>query len=99
MSHANTDTNGYTYSDSDSNTYSHSNSYNHTYSHANGNTNTDANCDGYRYSQGYAAAAPDASSSSKSTVIAGLWLGSDRVCFSEREDCPEGRGYSMYGFM
>jgi hypothetical protein len=81
MSHANTDTNGYTYSDSDSNTYSHSNSYNHTYSHANGNTNTDANCDGYRYSQGYAAAAPDASSSSKSTVIAGLWLGSDRFAF------------------
>ena len=60
MSHANTDANGYT--------YSHSNSYNHTYSHANGNTNTDANCDGYRYSQGCAAAARDASSSTDSAV-------------------------------
>jgi outer membrane usher protein FimD/PapC len=85
VSYANTDANR--------NTYSHSNSYNHTYSHANGNTNTDANCDGYRYSQGYAAAAPDAASSSKSTVIAGLWLGPDRLCFSDRED-----GYSIYGF-
>jgi hypothetical protein len=64
VSHADADTNGYAYRDSDSNTYSHSNSYNHTYRHANGNTNADTNCDGYRYSQGYAAAAADAAATS-----------------------------------
>jgi hypothetical protein len=83
MSHANADTNGYTYSDSDSNTYSHSNSY----------TNTDANCDGYRYSQGYAAASPYAAFSSKSTVIAAYGQFKSAVPF-KAEDGPEGRGYS-----
>jgi hypothetical protein len=58
VSHANTDANSYTYSDSNSNTNSD----------ANGNTNTDANSDGYCYSQGCAAAAPDAASSTDSAV-------------------------------
>ena len=34
-------------------------------------SNSHSYCDGYRHSQGYAAATRDASSSSKSTVIAG----------------------------
>jgi hypothetical protein len=68
------------------------------YPDSNADSNSHSYCDGYRPSQGYAAATRDASSSSKSTVIAGLWLGSDRLCFSEREDGPQGRGYSIYGF-
>ena len=79
-------------------THALSNSDSDTNGHSYTDDDSDANCDGYRYSQGYGAAAPDASSSSKSTVIAGLWIGSDRLCFSEREDGSQDRGYSIYGF-
>jgi hypothetical protein len=89
-------TNADTHTHGNADCYSHS----YTYGHANSNSYTDDNTDPnpHRYSQGNTKTTPKSASSPDSAAIAGLWPSSERLCFSEREDGPQGRGHSIYGF-